>query len=460
MSTHADDEPTGHVRRKTALPARYEDYDLTGFILPMLHPEPVSPHTRIPSNLSDEEYQEEGATAFSLPQIPGNEHQSSEEWSDTDPSRSENALLKQRNRNLRYANENILQTVQVMQRERDALQQTNQQYAQELSQLKRQIQQLQIQVSQQQPVAQPQPQPTKPIHAPRQGKNMQTKGSLKPVPAPRFRGDSFSGQEQTPASATAPRDNIYSPYDIPSAQPFSQGISKEEESYHQGPDYYPPHHQEHAASTPYDSAWRHQMPYSSSRQVPQFKPESVYKGPTPTIPDFVHPNPREFSRLKIALENTLPANATERFKFQILTDHLKLEEALLIADSYSHSQNPFTRMMAALDQQYGQPHQLALQQIAELMDGPNISSGDIKAFRLFALKVRSLIGMLGQLGQKGTFELQCGSHVSRLLGKLPHDLDQVFAGLHIQTMFQFQPLWISLNGWSTKFKYRRTHLGL
>lgn len=87
----------------------------------------------------------------------------------------------------------------------------------------------------------------------------------------------------------------------------------------------------------------------------------MYKGPTPTIPDFVHPNPREFSRLKIALENILPANATEKFKFQILTDHLKLEEALLIADSYSHSQTPFTKTMAALDLQYGQPHQLALQ---------------------------------------------------------------------------------------------------
>lgn len=88
-------------------------------------------------------------------------------------------------------------------------------------------------------------------------------GSLKPVPAPRFRGDRFSSQEQSPASAAAPRDKTYSPYDIPSAQPFSQGISKEEESYYQGHDYYPPHHQELAASTPYDSAWCHQTPYSS-----------------------------------------------------------------------------------------------------------------------------------------------------------------------------------------------------
>lgn len=152
MSTHADDEPTGRVRRKTSLPSRYGDYDLTGFVLPTLHPEPVSPYTQIPSNLSDEE----GAMAFKLPQIPDDEYHSSEEWSDNDPGRSENALLKQRNRNLRYANENMLHTVQVMQMERDALKQTNQQYGQELSQLKWQMQQLQIQASQLRPVAQPQ----------------------------------------------------------------------------------------------------------------------------------------------------------------------------------------------------------------------------------------------------------------------------------------------------------------
>lgn len=56
--------------------------------------------------------------------------------------------------------------------------------------------------------------------------------------------------------------------------------------------------------------------------------------------------------------------------------------------------------MAALNQQYGQPHQLALQRIAELMDGPSIVSGDEKAFKMFALRVRSLVSMLEQLGRK------------------------------------------------------------
>ena len=128
----------------------------------------------------------------------------------------------------------------------------------------------------------------------------------------------------------------------------------------------------------------------------------------------------------MALDNILPVDATERFKFQILCDHLKLEEALLIADSYMNSPHPFSDTMAALNQQFGQPHQLALQRIVELMDGPNIGSGDVKAFRTFALKVRSLVSMLEQLGTKGLVELECGSHVSRLLGKLPHDLRASF----------------------------------
>lgn len=419
---HPEDESDGRVRRKTALPARYADYDLTGFAQPTLTTEPMSPHTQIPSHLSDDENQEEGATAYDLPLITVDELHSSDEGSTSDSGRSETALLKQTNRNLHYENDNMLHTVQVMQKERDALQLTNQHYAQELSQLKWQMQQLQIQVSQTQSVVQPQPPLTTPIPAPRRIRNIQpTEGVLKQMPAPRIRRDNFSGQQPFPAYTAAPRDQMCIPYDTTSI-PASSQVDK---PFHHGHDY-PPYDMKYAASTPYDSAQYHQLPYSSQRKVPQLEPESVYRGPTPTIPDFIHPNPREFSRLKIALDNILPANATERFKFQILTDHLKLEEALLIADSYSHSQYPFTRTMAALDQQYGQPHQLALQRIAELMDGPNISSGDIKAFRLFALKVRSLVGMLGQLGAKGTFELQCGSHVSRLLGKLPHDLRSSF----------------------------------
>ncbi len=171
--------------------------------------------------------------------------------------------------------------------------------------------------------------------------------------------------------------------------------------------------------------------------------ERTYRGPAPTIPFLTSPDPREFSRLRIALENILPEDATEHFKYQILTDHLKLEEALLVSDSYSNSRLPFTYTMRALTKMYGQPHQLALQRIADLMDGPNIHSGEVKAFCLFGLHVRSLVSMLEQLGQKGTTELECGSHVFRLMSKLPHDLRSSFKrythplGITIPTLLDF-----------------------
>lgn len=116
----------------------------------------------------------------------------------------------------------------------------------------------------------------------------------------------------------------------------------------------------------------------------------------------------------------------EMFKYQVLCDHLKFEEALLIADSYSNSSFPYSDTMASLTKHYGQPHQLSLQRIAELMEEPAIRAGDTVAFRRFALRVRALVGMLEQLGEDGLIELKCGSHVARLMKKLPQDLRATF----------------------------------
>ena len=149
--------------------------------------------------------------------------------------------------------------------------------------------------------------------------------------------------------------------------------------------------------------------------------EYVYRGPKPKIPDFSKGDPREFARLKTSLDNLLPPDATERFKYQILVDHLKFEEALLIADSYTNSATPYTDTMASLTEHYGQPHQLALRRIADLMEAPSIRSHDTAAFKSFALRVRALVGMLDQLGQKGRIELECGSHVTRLIVQAPTD---------------------------------------
>ncbi|KAK9520898.1 hypothetical protein VZT92_020756 [Zoarces viviparus] len=75
----------------------------------------------------------------------------------------------------------------------------------------------------------------------------------------------------------------------------------------------------------------------------------------------------------------------------------------------------------ALNQQFGEPHQLALQQFTELMDGPNIVTGYVKLFQTFALKAHSLGSIL-----EGVVELECESQVSQLIRKLPHDLRSSF----------------------------------
>ncbi|KAG5263884.1 hypothetical protein AALO_G00269700 [Alosa alosa] len=166
------------------------------------------------------------------------------------------------------------------------------------------------------------------------------------------------------------------------------------------------------------------LPYAT-RQAPTYsRPsyhtsivESAYRGPRATIPNFSHRDPGEFTHLKIALENLLPVDSTEMFKYQVY--HLKLEEAKLIADAYIHSQTPFTDTMMALNEKFGQPHLLTIKRIAEVMDTPDIRRGDAVAFDQFSLQIQSLVGMLKTLGPDGEVELLCGTHVARLLSKLP-----------------------------------------
>ncbi|RXN11540.1 guanine nucleotide-binding subunit alpha-12 isoform X2 [Labeo rohita] len=154
--------------------------------------------------------------------------------------------------------------------------------------------------------------------------------------------------------------------------------------------------------------------------------ESTYRGPTPSIPDFITGDPSEFTRLKIALENLLPPDATELFRYQILMDHLRLDEARLVADSYLNSPFPYSDTMAALTERFGQPYKLALRRIAKVMDAPDIRRGDTASFDKFALQIRSLVGMLETLGHEGQAELRCGSHVERLLSKLPPEMRSEF----------------------------------
>ncbi|CAL9703966.1 unnamed protein product [Knipowitschia caucasica] len=187
-----------------------------------------------------------------------------------------------------------------------------------------------------------------------------------------------------PLYYSSPRDNI--------AQVFSRLDVSQVPGALPNPPYY--------AATPQQSVPRADLYGQRSQAHSYNQRERTYRGPKPTIPCLTAPNPREFSRMKVALENLLPEDATERYKYQILTDHLKCEEASLVADSYCNSMQPYTDTMQALTKMYGQPHKLAVQRIAELMDAPNIRSGDVSSFRLFALTVRSLVGMYSSWGRE------------------------------------------------------------
>ena len=97
-----------------------------------------------------------------------------------------------------------------------------------------------------------------------------------------------------------------------------------------------------------------------------------------------------------------------------------------MAEAYANSPRPFTDTMAALEEQFGRSHLVALQRIDELTHGSSIRSGDQEAFRFFALKIRALVGQLEQVGREGEAELQSGYHVNQLLRKIPLELETAF----------------------------------
>lgn len=121
---------------------------------------------------------------------------------------------------------------------------------------------------------------------------------------------------------------------------------------------------QHVYDHPWDSSTR---PYPGHHKMASYVSpliasvdltEKYYKGPCPTIPYFRNKDPSEFAQLKMALDNLLPSDSSEMFKYQVLVDHLKLDDACLIADSFLHSPTPYQDTMMALNKRFGQPHQV------------------------------------------------------------------------------------------------------
>ncbi|XP_057679968.1 uncharacterized protein LOC130908509 isoform X2 [Corythoichthys intestinalis] len=184
------------------------------------------------------------------------------------------------------------------------------------------------------------------------------------------------------------------------------------------------------------------------------QPRSIYGVPKPKIPNFTTDSEKEFANLKLALDNLLEPHTelTEKYKYHVLLEHLQLPEAQMIGQSCRHDPFPYSATMHALQLQYGQPHQLAQSEIAAILTMPDVKSGDARTFQNFALRVHLLVSMLLSFEGSRGMELNCCSHVDRLLSKLPRYLRDGFIE-HLQLHGKLNTMSLNpynlqdLNGW-------------
>uniref|UniRef100_A0A1A8AXD9 Uncharacterized protein n=1 Tax=Nothobranchius furzeri TaxID=105023 RepID=A0A1A8AXD9_NOTFU len=146
-----------------------------------------------------------------------------------------------------------------------------------------------------------------------------------------------------------------------------------------------------------------------------------YGLPKPALPYFTSGREADFALLKMALDNLLSSHAhlTEPFKYQVLLQHLKLPSAHKLAQAFMYDPKPYTSALQALQDKYGQPRQLVQSELGAILNLPPVRFGDPDGFDNFALSVQALVGMLRSLEGENGYELKCGSHVDRLLNKLP-----------------------------------------
>ncbi|KAL3976382.1 hypothetical protein ACER0C_022268 [Sarotherodon galilaeus] len=161
------------------------------------------------------------------------------------------------------------------------------------------------------------------------------------------------------------------------------------------------------------------VPITASSSHPVSTRTHVYKLEGPSFPDLTREDEIQYRLLQMALTNLLDPHETEHLKYHVLLDHLKVDQAKRLAISFSYAPDPYTQAIKALDERYGQPRQLALKELRNILELPPIRAGDGRTLDNFALRVQALVGLLSTIGDQGRTELNCGSHVDRLLEKLP-----------------------------------------
>ncbi|KAI2657497.1 hypothetical protein H4Q32_008840 [Labeo rohita] len=147
---------------------------------------------------------------------------------------------------------------------------------------------------------------------------------------------------------------------------------------------------------------------------------STYGVPKPAIPYFDTGRESDFALLKMALDNVMnnQPHLSEHYKYQVLLSHFKLPSALQLAKAYMYDPRPYTTALQALQDKYGQPHQLVQSELGVILNAPAVKFGDAEAFDSFSLSIQTLVGMLRTLEGPNGYELRCGSHVDRLLSKM------------------------------------------
>ncbi|KAG5283706.1 hypothetical protein AALO_G00045080 [Alosa alosa] len=153
---------------------------------------------------------------------------------------------------------------------------------------------------------------------------------------------------------------------------------------------------------------------------PSGRLQSYRKVEGPSFPYLTSEDESQYM-IKMALSNLLDPGESEQYKYHILLDHLKVDQVRRLALAYVHAQDPYTQAIRALDERYGQPRQLALRELRAIMEMPAIRIGDGRGLDQFSLRVQALVGLPQSMGHEGLSELTCGSHVERLLEKLPSE---------------------------------------
>ncbi|XP_040920966.1 uncharacterized protein LOC121200005 [Toxotes jaculatrix] len=97
---------------------------------------------------------------------------------------------------------------------------------------------------------------------------------------------------------------------------------------------------------------QHQLTLPPAPALLNDRPRYSSRIEVPSFPNFTQEDPHEFAMLKMALNNLLPPDEPELYKYHILLDHLHLSSARHIALSYAHDPRPYTMALAALEQQY------------------------------------------------------------------------------------------------------------